>query len=137
MLHHAKLSSVIDTEPKRLPESFSLSQPLSTARALDLWRNVHMEHVTSGLADLSMRQITILLTVYMEPPPHTVRGLAALLNVTKPVITRALDSMGKLELVNRKRDPKDMRNVLIMRTVKGALFLENLADLISKKSGEL
>mgnify|MGYP002151922648 CR=1 FL=1 len=50
--------------------------------------------------------------------------------VTKPVITRALDSMGKLELVSRRRDEQDRRNVLVQRTVKGALYLERLADLL-------
>ncbi|MEP6827431.1 MAG: MarR family transcriptional regulator, partial [Aestuariivirga sp.] len=78
-----------------------------------------------------------LLVVFMRPPPHTVRGLAAKLNVSKPVITRALDAMGKLELVTRKRDEKDMRNVLIQRTVKGALFLERLGDLVSARSKEI
>ena len=58
------------------------------------------------------------------------RGLAALLEVTKPVITRALDRMGEFELVDRERDPRDRRNVIIKRTVKGALFLERFGDQI-------
>ncbi len=49
-----------------------------------------------GEPDLSARQTAILLTVYLELPPHTVRGLAKQLGVTKPVITRALDTLGKL-----------------------------------------
>ncbi len=81
--------------------------------------------------------MTILLTIYLQPPPHTVRALAAKLKVSKPVITRALDAMGKLDLVTRRRDDKDMRNVLIQRTVKGALFLERLGDLVSLTSKEL
>ena len=64
------------------------------------------------------------------PPPHTVRGLAALLKVTKPVITRALDRMGELGLVDRERDPRDLRNVVIKRTVSGALFLERFGDRV-------
>ena len=111
--------------------------PLSTGQALRLWHDVGLAQVKDDEPDLSVRQITILLTIYLEPPPHTVRGLAAKLNVSKPVITRALDAMGKLELVTRKRDTKDMRNVLIQRTVKGALFLERLGDLVSARSKEL
>jgi DNA-binding MarR family transcriptional regulator len=88
-------------------------------------------------ADLSLRQMTILLTIYLEPPPHTVRALAAKLNVSKPVITRALDAMGKLGLVTRRRDDADLRNVLIQRTVGGSLYLERLADLVSAKSQEM
>src|SRR5262249_27257638 len=85
-------------------------------------------------ADLSARQLTVLLTIYLESPPHTVRGLAAKLRVTKPVITRALDSMGKLGLVSRKRDVADRRNVIIQRTVKGALYVEELGDLLVAKA---
>ena len=79
----------------------------------------------------------ILLTIYLEPPPHTVRGLAAKLKVTKPVITRALDTMGKLELVSRRRDEADRRNVVIQRTAKGALAVERLGDVLISKAREL
>jgi len=84
--------------------------------------------------DLSVRQMAILLTIYLETPPHTVRGLAEKLNVSKPVITRALDSMGILGLVSRRRDDKDKRNVLIQRTVNGSLYLEKLADMIARQA---
>ena len=110
---------------------------LETAQALKLWHDTHLEMVRDDEPDLSARQITVLLTIYLEPPPHTVRGLAAKLNVTKPVITRALDTMGRLDLLNRKRDPADRRNVLVQRTVKGALFVERLADIICKNTGKL
>lgn len=66
----------------------------------------------------------------MTEPPHTVRGLASLLNVTKPVITRALDTMGQLGLIKRKRDEADKRSVLVQRTVKGAVYLSELSDRI-------
>ena len=62
------------------------------------------------------------------------RGLAAKLGVTKPVITRALDTMGKLELVSRRRDEADRRNVVIQRTPKGALAVERLGDLLIGKA---
>ena len=84
-----------------------------------------------------MRQTAVLLTIYLEPPPHTVRGLAARLNVTKPVITRALDAMGARKLVTRHRDPRDKRNVVISRTVEGALYLERFADVIIAKARDL
>jgi DNA-binding MarR family transcriptional regulator len=103
---------------------------LKTSQALRLWHQVHLGLVRDGEHDLSARQTTILLTIYLELPPHTVRGLAEKLNVTKPVITRALDSMGKAGLVTRKRDEFDKRNVIIQRTVKGALAVEKLGDTI-------
>ena len=88
-------------------------------------------------ADLSARQPAILLTVYLELPPHTVRGLAQQLGVTKPVITRALDTLGKLGLLTRKRDEADRRNVVIQRTVAGALAVERLADLVTEHAKEI
>jgi DNA-binding MarR family transcriptional regulator len=87
--------------------------------------------------DLSARQLAVLLTVYLEPPPHTVRGLAAKLGVTKPAITRALDTMGRLGLVTRRRDEADRRNVLVQRTVAGALAVEKLGDTIVARHREL
>jgi DNA-binding MarR family transcriptional regulator len=107
---------------------------LSTADALKLWHDVNLDLVRGDAPDLSARQLTILLTVYLEPPPHTVRALAAKLGVSKPVITRALDAMGQKDLVNRRRDAQDRRNVLVQRTVKGSLYLEGLADMISKRA---
>ncbi len=105
--------------------------------ALRLWQQVALHEVREDAADLTMRQTAILLTIYLDPPPHTVRGLAARLNVTKPVITRALDTMGALQLVSRHRDEADRRNVLIRRTVKGALYVERFGDAIIAKGLEL
>jgi DNA-binding MarR family transcriptional regulator len=53
------------------------------------------------------------------------------------VITRALDSMGKLELVSRRRDEADRRNVVIQRTPKGALAVERLGDVLIARAKEL
>jgi DNA-binding MarR family transcriptional regulator len=107
---------------------------LTPSQSLGLWHNVALAMVRDDEPDLSLRQISILLTIYLEAPPHTVRDLAKKLTVSKPVITRALDTMGKLELVSRRRDDKDRRNVLVQRTVRGALYLERLADTIGKLS---
>ena len=107
------------------------------SQALKLLHDFAHALVTDTEPDLSARQLAVLLTVYLEPPPHTVRGLAAKLDVTKPVITRALDAMGKLGLLTRRRDEADRRNVVVQRTVKGALAVERLGDLISAKAKEL
>ncbi len=107
------------------------------SQALRLWQQISLSEVRDDAPDLSMRQMAILLTIYLDPPPHTVRGLAAWLKVTKPVITRALDTMGALKLVSRHRDELDRRNVLIRRTVEGALYVERLGDVIIAKAREL
>lgn len=103
---------------------------LTSGEALRLWHSVHLHFVRDEEPDLSARQMAILLTVYLEAPPHTIRGLAAKLAVSKPVITRALDTMGRHRLVTRRRDEDDRRNVLVQRTVVGALYLERLGDTV-------
>jgi DNA-binding MarR family transcriptional regulator len=104
---------------------------ITSQLALDAWRRTALALVREGEIDLSTRQLAILATIYMDLPPHTVRGLARRLNVTKPVITRALDSMGKHDLVARRRDPSDRRNVIVQRTVQGALYVERLGDIMA------
>ncbi|WP_275787224.1 MarR family transcriptional regulator [Pararhizobium gei] len=110
---------------------------LSATQALTLWHAVSLEQVRVDRHDLTLRQMSILLQIYLLPPPHTVRGLAGILGVTKPVVTRALDTMGELGLVSRTRDERDRRNVLIKRTVDGALYLEKLGDLIIDQGRKL
>jgi len=85
--------------------------------------------------DLSARQLGVFLTVYLSPGPHTVRGLAHELNVSKPAITRALDRLGELDLARRKVDPMDRRSVLVQRTLKGSVFLRDLRQTMSEAEG--
>ena len=82
--------------------------------------------------DLSARQLGVLLTVYLADGPHTVRGLAGALNVSKPAITRALDRLGELDLARRKIDPADRRSVLVQRTTKGTGFLRELRQMMAE-----
>ena len=101
------------------------------ANVVDIWtgrlglKQGHTEEV---------RALARMVATDHEAVQQLGRDLAKKLGVSKPVITRALDSMGKLELVTRRRDEKDRRNVLIQRTVKGALYLERLADTIGNLS---
>jgi DNA-binding MarR family transcriptional regulator len=60
-----------------------------------------------------------------------VRGLAAALNIAKPAVVRALDRLEELDFVRRREDPDDKRNVLLERTVKGAVYLRETGDLIA------
>lgn len=108
---------------------------LTFDQALEVWRGAVLEVVRRDPADLSARQMAVVLTVYLSPPPHTVRGLAAALNVSKPAITRALDRLEKLDFVRRKADESDRRSVLVQRTVKGSVYLRETADLITVAAG--
>jgi DNA-binding MarR family transcriptional regulator len=98
--------------------------------ALNLWRRVTVTTVRSEAPDLTARQLAVLMTVRLGNPPHTVRGLAAGLNVGKPAITRALDTLSRLGFVQRRRDPKDGRNVFVERTQRGDEFLSLLGETI-------
>jgi DNA-binding MarR family transcriptional regulator len=110
---------------------------LEELQALDLWRRATLDSVRRDAPDLSARQMALLLTVYLKPPPHTVRGLAETLKVSKPAITRALDRLSDIELIRRKADEQDRRSVLIQRTVRGSVFLREFAELIATAATEL
>lgn len=103
---------------------------ITDLQALDIWRRAIVASVRADAPDLSARQMSVLLTVYLTPPPHTVRGLADDLKVTKPVITRAVDRLSELGMLRRKIDPDDRRSVLLQRTVKGSVFLREYGELI-------
>ncbi len=89
-----------------------------------------MASVRGDAPDLSARQMALLLSVYMGEGPHTVRGLAQALRISKPAISRALDRLGELGYVRRERDDLDRRNVLVRRTQAGAKFLVEFSGLI-------
>jgi DNA-binding MarR family transcriptional regulator len=92
--------------------------------SLSDWMQALIEYVRSGEPDLTNRQMALLMLVYLKPGPHTVRGLAKMLGVSKPVVTRALNTLGGLGYLRRERDQDDRRNVFVVRTNDGAEFLE-------------
>ncbi len=98
--------------------------------ALALWQQVLVRSVRQEGPDLSARQMAILLSVYVGAPPHTVKALAADLSISKPAVTRALDTLSQMGLIKRRRDPEDKRNVLIERTLDGTQFLSNQAEIM-------
>lgn len=103
---------------------------LNEFQALDIWRRAIVSSVRLDAPDLSARQMALLLSVYLSPPPHTVRGLSKTLNVSKPAITRAVNRLSELGLLRRKTDEADRRSVLLQRTVKGSVFLREYGELI-------
>jgi DNA-binding MarR family transcriptional regulator len=108
--------------------------PVSDAQ-VGLLRDTVVALVRRDGADLSARQLGVFLTCYLNDGGHTVRGLAAELNVSKPAITRALDRLGELDLARRKVDPLDRRSVLVQRTTKGSAFLRDLRTIMNEASG--
>jgi DNA-binding MarR family transcriptional regulator len=106
-------------------------------RMVGVLRDTVVSLVRRDGPDLSARQLGVLLTVYLSEGPHTVRGLAAELNVSKPAITRALDRLGEFDLARRKLDPMDRRSVLVQRTVNGAALLRDLRQTMAEAEGKV
>lgn len=101
---------------------------------LTSWREVMCDAVRADGPDLSMRQWSILLTVYLKPGPHTVRALARDLNVPKPAISRALDALSILGFIKRVRDANDKRIVIVQKTADGAIYLDKFSRLVEAHS---
>jgi DNA-binding MarR family transcriptional regulator len=101
---------------------------------LELWRRVASAAVGVAGPDLSWRQQAVLLSVYLEQGPHTVRGLSARLKLSKPAVTRALDALCLAGYARRLRDPVDGRSVLVQRTVKGSVWLADFGELIARSA---
>ena len=108
-----------------------------TLQFLDLWRHALVASVRSDAPDLSARQMAMMLIVYRGDGPHTVRGLARTLNISKPAVSRALDRLGDLGYVCRERDANDGRNILVQRTVGGADFLARFAAMINEAKAQM
>lgn len=109
---------------------------MDSKEALAIWRKALVESVRRETPDLTARQLAVLLTVYTINQPHTVRGLAKALNVSKPAITRALDRLGEFGFVRRKPDEADRRSILVQRTVKGSVFLSEFGDMVVRAARE-
>ena len=111
------------------------SRAAKTSRkdSLAFWHRVTLQMVRSDAPDLSARQLAMLMSIYLEDGPHTVRSLAKHLDVTKAAISRATDSLCKLGYIERKPDHRDKRSVILARTSTGIHFLSEFADIIQSE----
>ncbi len=103
---------------------------LSTMEALDIWYKTSVKASKNLDFDLSPRQASILLHVYLKTHKHTIKSLSDELNISKAAICRAIDKLSILGFVKRKKDKADKRNVFIVRTINGSVFLSDFADII-------
>jgi DNA-binding MarR family transcriptional regulator len=114
-------------------QEFDMS--MTQRQALELWRRALTDYVRSDETDMTARQQSVLMTVALTPGPHTVRGLAAELNIAKPAVTRALDVLEKYNYIRRVRDQRDMRSVLVQRTAEATRWMNGFSDRILAASG--
>jgi DNA-binding HxlR family transcriptional regulator len=115
-------------DPQAMPQVVARDR---SSTKLTGWGAALVRYVRSGQPDLTNRQMALMLLVHSQEGPHTVRGLAEQLHVSKPVITRALNKLGTLGLVRRERDTADRRNIFVRRTDKGAEFLDAFAGFVA------
>ena len=90
--------------------------------------------VRADAPDLSARQMAILLAITLDPGLHTVRGLAAQLNISKPAISRSLDRLCDLGLAGREPDPRDRRSVLVVPSEAGQDHVAALKQMMAEAS---
>jgi DNA-binding MarR family transcriptional regulator len=79
--------------------------------------------------DLTARQLTAFLSVFMDEQTHTVSSLAELLHISRPGVTRIMDRLVQFDLVAREEDREDRRRVLVRRTTRGAAFFRELVGI--------
>ncbi len=113
-----------------------MSGNLTPDEAVAILREVIVSLVRRDGPALSSHQLAVYLTCYMKDQDHTVRGLAADLNVSKSVITRALDKLGELDLARRQPDPSDRRSILVERTDRGQALLREIREVAEEFSNE-
>ncbi len=79
--------------------------------------------------DLTARQLTALMTVYLDDQVYTVSSMAELLSISRPGVTRIIDRLAEYDLVEREEDHADRRRVLIRRTSHGEGFMRDLNEI--------
>ena len=112
-----------------MPEPRVIDRP-GNKEALALWYTVVLRGVREKFPDLSSRQMSIILTIYIDPKPYSIKMLSTRLNISKPAVCRAIDTLEKMDLVKRKIDNKDKRNVYLERTDKGYDYLAVFSETI-------
>jgi DNA-binding MarR family transcriptional regulator len=122
-------------EPILSPASPAL--PVSqTIESLNLWSKILISGMRQAKFDLSTRQTAILLSIYLDSQTHSVKTLAEQLGISKPAICRAVDVLCHEGLIKRKRSETDKRLVSLTKTIKGMIFLSDMAEVIHRETAE-
>ncbi len=114
-----------------------LNQTKVAGRNIALIRGTMLELVRRDGRDLTARQLTALLSIYLENEVHSVSSVAKLLNISRPGVTRILDRLVDANLVSRAEDASDRRRVLVYRTRSGADFVRDLIEVADQVANDL
>ena len=104
----------------------------NNALLVDILRDTIVSMVRRDEPDLTARQLAVLLICCLDDAPHTVRGLAERLKISKPAITRSVDRLEELRLLKRVDDPSDRRSVLITSTRSGVAFVRQVGIMMAE-----
>lgn len=107
-----------------------------TIDSLNLWCKVLLRGMKEAEFDLSTRQTAILLSVYLGANPHSVKTLSEELGISKAAICRATDVLCGHGLLKRRRGEADKRQVTLTKTIKGMIFLSDMAEIIRNEASE-
>jgi DNA-binding MarR family transcriptional regulator len=102
-------------------------EKVATQPLLAKWKAAIVKYVRAGVPDLTNRQMAMLLVLHFDGP-QTVRGLAKVLRVSKPVVTRGLNTLSALRFARRERSQTDKRDVIVFETPEGAEFLKGIGQ---------
>jgi DNA-binding MarR family transcriptional regulator len=124
----------LDQELRKMATSPSVSRAAADP-LLHVLMGTLVASVRSDGPDLTARQLAVFLKIYLEPSiDHTVRGLAAILDISKPAITRSLDRLEELDFTKRETDRNDRRSVIARRTPSGSTYLRTLSGYLADAS---
>ncbi len=130
---------MVETEQQVTELAEGLQRVLT--KLISVLRRGDTTRVATG--DLTLAQLSILVTL-IDRGPIRMTELAAHERVRTPTTTVAIRRLEKLGLVQRSRDPSDLRAVLVDITPRGmAVHRESLANrraalaaMLSRLSGE-
>ena len=109
---------MVETEPQVTELAGELQQTLSKLFTVLRRTGEAPKADTESGADLTLAQLSILLTL-LDQGPMRMTDLAAHERVRTPTTTVAIRRLEKLGLVKRSRDPSDLRAVLVEVTPQG------------------
>jgi len=115
--------------PMAVEDQTRVSRALTTDARIVVLQGTLLALVRRDGRDLTARQLTAFLSVYMDEQTHTVSTLAELLHISRPGVTRIMDRLVQFDLVAREEDREDRRRVLVRRTVRGAVFFRELVAI--------
>ncbi len=107
-----------------------MDTPLTMLDALRFWNNISSTALRNLEHDFSPRQMCILLQIYLQEGPHSIKSLSEKLYLPKASVCRAVDTLSQAKLVKRRKAEDDKRNVFVQRTLQGSVYLSSFADII-------